>query len=75
MIHYTKLENEDHGVLVFKVIGASSPEEAQKATTDNWGEDLMQGRTVDGPLTICPLFCNLKKKNSGGCENCLYADD
>lgn len=64
MIHYTKLESKDHGLLMFKVIGASSREEAQKATCENWGECLMQGRTLDGPLTICPLFCNLTSKDN-----------
>lgn len=60
MVYYTKLQNQDYGLLVFKVIGAQSRKEAEEITADNWGEDLMQGRTLEGPPIICPLFGNLK---------------
>ncbi len=60
MIHYTKMESRDYGLLVFKVIGAQSQKEAEKITAENWGKSLMKGQTLEGPPTICPLFSNLK---------------
>lgn len=59
MIYYTKIQSQDHGLLVFKVIGVESQKEAQKITVENWGESLMEGQTWDGPPTICPLFSDL----------------
>lgn len=59
MVYYTKLDNPDYGLLVFKVIGAHSRKEAEDLTAENWGRLLMHGRTVEGPPTICPLFDNL----------------
>jgi len=55
------MESLDHGLLVFKVIGAESQKEAQKITMKNWGELLMGGQTLEGPPTICPLFSDLKQ--------------
>ena len=61
MIYYTKMESQDHGLLVFKVIGVESQKEAQKITVENWGKTLMEGQTLAGPPTICPLFSDLKQ--------------
>ena len=61
MIYYTKMESRDHGLLVFKVIGAESQQDAEKITMENWGELLKEGQTLAGPPTICPLFSNLKQ--------------
>ncbi|WDP91850.1 MAG: hypothetical protein HUN04_19910 [Desulfobacter sp.] len=60
MVYYTKIDNQDYGLLIFKVIGAHSQKEADKLTAENWGETLIQGRTLEGPPTICPLFENLE---------------
>ncbi len=61
MIYYTKIESQDYGLLVFKVIGAKSKKEAQRITKENYGELLLEGQTLEGPPTICPLFGDLKK--------------
>ena len=61
MVHYTTMESQEHGLLVFKVIGVSSQEEAQDITQKNWGETLMEGQTLEGPPTICPLFSDLNQ--------------
>ncbi len=61
MIYYTKKENQDHGLLVFKVIGVASQKEAEKITEEKWGQTLMEGHTLEGPPTICPLFMELKE--------------
>jgi len=61
VIFYTKMENRDHGLLVFKVIGVESQKEAQKITEATWEEILMRGQTLPGPPTICPLFSGSKQ--------------
>lgn len=62
MIHYTIIESQDYGVLMFKVIGAPSKAAAQASTIRNWNlnDRLKQGITLDGSPTICPLFSDLK---------------
>lgn len=63
MIHYTTMESQDYGLLMFKVIGAPSKEAAQEATIRSWNlnEDLKGGITLEGSPTICPLFGDLKQ--------------
>ncbi len=61
MICYTKMESLDHGLLVFKVIGVQSQREAQKITMENWEKILMNGKILEGPPTICPLFSDVKQ--------------
>lgn len=59
MIHYTKMMTEAHGLLVFKVIGTASQENADKIVMENLGESLMKGQTLESAsATICPLFSN-----------------
>lgn len=62
MIHYTTVESQDYGLLMFKVIGAASKEAAQKATVMGWKSNdyLKKGITLEGSPTICPLFGNLR---------------
>ncbi len=62
VIYYTKKESQDHGLLVFKVIGAASQKEAENLTDAKWGKTLMEGHTLEGPPTICPLFSELKRQ-------------
>ncbi|WDP91854.1 MAG: hypothetical protein HUN04_19930 [Desulfobacter sp.] len=63
MIHYTTMESQDYGLLMFKVIGADSREAAQNATIRSWdlNESLKEGSTIEGSITICPLFGDLKQ--------------
>ncbi len=63
MIYYTKKESHDHGLLVFKVIGAASQRDAEKITEAKWRESLKSGRPLEGPPTICPLFSKTEGYN------------
>ena len=61
MVYYTTIDNKEYGWLLFKVIGVNSKKEAQEITRKNWQKSLMEGQTLDGPPTICPLFSHLRK--------------
>lgn len=69
MVHYTQMMTEAYGLLVFKVIGTASQENADKIVMENLGETLMKGQALkSSSATICPLFsnCNLSGDTSVG---------
>lgn len=65
MIHYTTMESQDYGLLMFKVIGADSKEAAQDATIRSWdlNDTLKEGMILEGSPTICPLFGDLSQSS------------
>lgn len=69
MICYTTIDTQEFGCLVFKVIGAGSRKQAQEETIKNWGTKLMAGQTVNGSVTICPLFSSLEDRFISGQKN------
>lgn len=60
MIYYTKVDHEDYGLLIFKVIGAESQKHADEIISETVTEQLIKGQTIrESNFTICPLFRSL----------------
>ena len=68
MIHYTSVESNDYGWLVFKVIGAESKDATQAATRAYWRREASGCTLAENSQKICPLFTepNLAWRNTWG---------